>query len=162
MKTLARYLLPAILLLNFSPFARAQGFKVETKSKPAPAGSETFTSIDGRFSIRLPKQISGYEPKSANTPQGRVESSMFTWTTAEGMFMAGYIERPEMLEPISKQVLDYLRDGYLTNSKGAGKLVSETDISLGGHPGRELRVEYPNEYSIGRLYLVGNRIITYY
>ena len=156
MKRLAHYLLLATLLAILQQSAYAQGFRVESKSPPPPAGSETFISMDGRFSIALPRQISAYAPQSANTPEGRVEGSVFTWKTAEGLFMSGYIERPEMLESMSKQVLDYLHNTYL--SSGKGKLIAETDISLGGHPGRELRIEYPDQYAIGRLYIVGNRI----
>jgi len=114
--------------------------------------------MEGRFSISLPKQVSGYDPQSADTPEGRVESSMFTWTTADGMFMAGYIDRPEMLESISKKVLDYLRDSYLAKAAGKAKLIAETDISLDGHPGRESRIDYADSFVISRIYLVRNRI----
>jgi len=55
-------------------------------------------------------------------------------------------------------VLDYLRDGALSGTNGKAKLVGETDISIEGHPGRELRVEYPDGFSIARIYLVRNRI----
>jgi hypothetical protein len=102
MKHLTRYALLVALVATSPLLAQAQGFRVETKSPPAPAGSETFTSMEGRFSISLPKQVSGYSPDSANTPQGRVERSTFTWTTAEGMFMVGYIDRPEMLESMKE------------------------------------------------------------
>lgn len=114
--------------------------------------------MEGLFSISLPKQISGYRPESANTPEGRVEGSYFNWKTAEGAFLVGYIDRPEMLESLSKQVLDFLRDGVLSGTNGKAKLVKETDIAIGSHPGRELRIEHPDGISIARLYLVRNRI----
>jgi hypothetical protein len=41
---------------------------------------------------------------------------------------------------------------------GKAKLLSETQISLEGHPGRELKVEFPDGIAIARLYVVGNRI----
>ena len=114
--------------------------------------------MEGRFSIALPKQISGYTPKSADTPEGHVEGSFFSWRTAEGGFMVGYIDRPEMLENVSKKALDFLRDSALSGLNGQGKLISETDISIEGHPGRELKVEHPGGLTIARVYLVRNRI----
>lgn len=158
MKRLAQYFSLTILYISFSLIATAQGFRVETKSPPAATGAETFTSMEGRFSVALPKRVMGYNPQSANTPQGRVEGTMFTWKTAEGEFMVSYIDRPEPLESMSKQVLDFLRDNYLASSKGQAKLIKETDISLDGHPGRESWFEYPDNLVLSRLYLVRNRL----
>lgn len=158
LKSLAKLSLNIALVVSYSLFAYAQGFRVETKSPPAPAGSETFTSMEGRFSISLPKQISAYTPKSSDTPEGHIEGSFFSWRTAEGGFTVGYIDRPEMLESVSRKALDFLSDGALSSGNDKLKLVSKTDISIEGHPGRELKVEHPEGITILRIYLVRNRI----
>ncbi len=148
-----------ITLVIYSTATHAQGFSIESKQPPAPIGSETFTSLDGRFSIALPKQISGYNPKSVDAPEGRVESVTYDWRTTEGVFMVGYIDRPEKtLESISKRVFDVIRQSILSGSNGKAKLINESDISLQGHPGRELKIEFPDGFAIARLYVVGNRI----
>lgn len=154
----ARYFLSLAILINCSILGWAQGFSVESNSPPAPAGTETFTSLEGRFSITLPKQISGYTPQSANTPEGRIEGSLFNWRTAEGSFIVGYTQRPEAVEPMGKRALDILRDSAIASGQGKAKLLSETDISLDGHPGRELKVEFPDGITTARIYLVRNRI----
>lgn len=158
MKNLAQYFLLAILITSSSLLAQAQGFRVETNSPPATAGAETFTSLEGRFSISLPKQIHGYSPKSADTPEGHVEGSFFNWRTAEGDFLVGYVDRPEMVESLSKKVLDSLHDSMLTGNDDKTKLAGETDISIAGHPGREMKFERPDGLLILRVYLVRNRI----
>lgn len=157
-KGLTQYLLSLTVFIACSVPGFAQGFRVESKSPAPPAGSETFTSLEGRFRITLPKQISGYTPQSANTPEGRIEGSMFNWNTAEGMFIVGYTERPEAVETMGKRALDILRDSAIAGTQGKGKLLGETDITLEGHPGRELRVEFPDGFGIARMYLVGRRI----
>jgi hypothetical protein len=70
--------------------------------------------------------------------------------------MVGYNQRTESLESTGQKLLDRLRDSVLAGGKA--KLLSETQISLEGHPGRELKVEFPDGIAIARLYVVGNRI----
>jgi hypothetical protein len=161
-KLLARISILLALLISSTVPGLAQGFRVESQSPPATAGAETFTSLEGRFSIALPQQISGYSPQSANTPEGHVEGSMFNWTTADGTFIVGYTDRPEVVESLGKRALDILRDNGIANAaaavKGKAKLIGEKDISLSGHPGRELKVELSDGITTARIYLVGNRI----
>jgi hypothetical protein len=129
---------------------------VESNAPPAPAGTETFTSLEGRFTISLPQQISGYSPQSANTPNGRMEGSMFNWRTALGTFIVGYVQRPDVIESMGKKALDLLRGAAMTGLEG--RLTNETDISLEGHPGRQLKIEFSDGFNIIRIFLVGNRV----
>ncbi len=158
MKNPARLFSLLILLVAYPALTLAQGFKIEGKSPAATAGSETFTSQEGRFTISLPKQISAYSPVAGNTPNGRIAGSTFHWATAEGAFIVGYIDGPKAVETDGKPALDVLRNGILEAGKGKANLISETDISLDGHPGRELKLEFPDGFSTMRIYLVGNRI----
>ena len=82
MKNFARFFLLAVSVMNCSASVFAQGFRLESKSPPAATGSETFISLEGRFSIALPKQLSGYNPHSVNTPNGPVENFSYDWRTA--------------------------------------------------------------------------------
>lgn len=83
---------------------------------------------------------------------------MFNWRTAQGTFIVGYVDRPEIVEPMGKRALDFLRDSAMTGLEGKAKLVSETDISLEGHPGRQLKIEFSDGITIARIYLVSNRV----
>jgi YD repeat-containing protein len=156
LKYLARKAPLIALLIIFSAHAFAQGFRVESKTPPPANGSETFTSLEGRFSVALPKQFSGYNPQTINTPGGRVESFSYDWKTADGWFAVGYTQRPEMLEDRGQKLLDDIRDRVVASDKA--KLLSETVITLGGHPGRELKMELPGGVAINRMYVVGNRL----
>lgn len=158
LKRLAQYSRLLTILLFCSTFGYAQGFSVESKSPPKPAGTETFTSLDSRFSIALPKQISGYNPKSLNTPNGHVEIVTYDWKTAEGVFQVGYTERTIMLESASKTVLTQIRNSILAGVGSKGKLISETDISLNEHPGREMKIDFSDSLSIARFYIVRSRV----
>lgn len=83
----------------------------------------------------------------------------YHWRTAEGVFAVGYIQRPEILEAVSKQMLDAVRDGIMAATKNLGSsLASETDITLDGYPGRELKINFSDGVSIARIYIVRNRI----
>lgn len=158
MKLLARSLLVCSIFIGLSISVFAQGFRIEGTA-PSPVGAEPFTSIEGRFIIELPKRISGFSPVSINAPNGtHIEGSTFNWRTSDGVFMVGFLDRQEMLEKAGKEVLDFLRDSILTQAQGRAKLVSETDITLDGHPGRQLKLEFPDGIALARIYVVGNRI----
>lgn len=158
MKTLARYAVLAALVAVCAAHAHAQGFRIESKTPPVADGSQTFVSLEGRFSIALPKEFSGYNPQAVNTPAGRVENFTYDWKTASGSFLVGYTERPEALEGAGQRVLDAIRDSLLAGNKGKAKLLSETTVTLGGHPGRELKLEFADGLATLRIYVVGSRI----
>lgn len=158
MKRLARLTLILTLWLGCSALSHAQGFSVGSPSPPQ-IGSETFTSLDGGFSIALPRQFSSYQPKSTNTPAGRIESVLYTWETASGKFGVGFIDRPDQLEANGKAVIDSFRDTFLARGGGGkGKLIGESELSLDGHVGRELKVEFPDGLYRFRMYLVQRRM----
>lgn len=158
MRHFARYCLLLALVLGCSALALGQGFSVESKS-PAPAGSETFTSMEGRFTISLPKQISGYSPKKVDTPVGPAQGHLFNWKVAYGQFIVGYIEGPGQLEKSQKTVFDNFRDNFVAMAREAqGKLLSETEMPLDGHPGREFKIEFPDSIALLRFYLINQRM----
>ena len=79
MKNLARLALLLTLAICSAALASAQGVSVETNSPPRPSGSDTFTSLEGRFTVALPK-YSGYSPVTFDTPKGRITAgNSYSW-----------------------------------------------------------------------------------
>lgn len=116
---------------------------------------ETFASLQGRFTISLPKQVSAYSGIGINLSEGRVEGDSFSWETAEGDFQVSYMDLPAALA--TKAVFDRGRDNKLLLNRKA-RLAGERDISLAGNAGREIRFEMPEGIQISRVYLVGKRL----
>ncbi len=110
MKRFARLSWLLILLAACTTQAAAQGFQVESNpSAPVKAaGSETFSSLEGGFSISLPEQVSGF------SPGGKTPGFSFDWRVKEGTFTVGYVEAPQSLENMGKQVFDTFRENIIT------------------------------------------------
>jgi hypothetical protein len=141
-----------------SPCFAQTGKPPDGPPPPAKNGSEKareFVSLQGRFTISLPEQVSGYRDISANVPEGRIEGDSFNWMTPEGYFEVSYIDLPGALA--TKAVFDRSRDNKLRLNRKA-KLAGESDITLDGNPGRETRFETPDGILIVRTYLAGSRL----
>jgi len=79
----------------------------------------------------------------------------------EGSFTAGYIDRPEILDEtaVARRMLDFMRDSLVERGKAkGGRFVSEKSLSGIGHPGREVRIDFPEGLFIQRTYLVLKRM----
>ena len=162
MKNLAPLTLLLVLVAGSYAHASAQGFGVEKKNPPALAGSESFTSIEGRFTVALPRQISGFSPVSFDTPQGRVTAGdSYYWRLEGAQFEIGYMDVPSA--PASaddaRAKLRKGADAIIASavSKG-GTLVSRSDISLAGNVGHEIKVETPQLFILARFFSVGRRV----
>ena len=117
--------------------------------------AQEFVSLQGRFTISLPKQVTAYSGISTSVPEGRIEGDSFVWETPEGYFEVSYIDLPGVLA--TKAVFDRGRDNKLRLNRKA-TLAGESDITLAGNPGRETRFETPDAIQIVRTYLVGSRL----
>jgi hypothetical protein len=144
--------------------ARAQASQVERKNPRAQANSsaEVFTSLDARFSIALPRQVSGFRPITFDTPQGRITAGeSYAWRVDEAQFEIGYLDlqkQPESPE-VARAALRKFADDIAAGMRAQGcKVTSRKDISLAGHVGYEMRLELPQSYVISRLYANGTRI----
>jgi hypothetical protein len=160
MRHLARYVLSFVLFVGYASTCSAQGFSVTSDTPPQPIqnGSEeaqTFVSLQGRFTISLPEQVSAYSAISASVPEGRIEGDSFSWRTSGGHFEVSYIDLPSGLA--TKAVFDRSRDNKLMLNRKA-KLAGESNISLAGNEGRETKFETPDGIQIVRAYLVGSRL----
>lgn len=98
-----------------------------------------YNSAEGRYSVLLPSQ-----PKSSTQESATAEGTKFTQykaTLIEGdaVFLLGYFDHV----PGTVFSLDKARDGMVEAIKGV--LLSESAISLGGSPERDLKVATKNE-----------------
>ena len=121
-----------------------------------------FASEKGKFSIGMPatpKESS----QSVDTAAGKIDLTMFTAQLGSAAYLVSYSDYPEEMmnsaDPL--KVLDGALDGSVTNF--SGKVLSSTDITLDGNPGKEFNAEgkvtNPGDGSLrGRIYLVKNRL----
>lgn len=118
-----------------------------------------FSSSKGRFSAFFPNKPTE-EVQTLNSAIGPLKMHIFMAQSKEGFFVVGYVDYPDTSYVHPSDLLDAGRDGALENTQG--KLLSETIISLGGYPGREIKfkVETPKGVVItrSRFYIVKNRL----
>ncbi|HZG54433.1 MAG TPA: hypothetical protein VEZ40_20195 [Pyrinomonadaceae bacterium] len=165
MKYLTRYSLLLILFLSCPTLTSAQGFKVESRNSPPPSSlksSETFTSLEGRFTIALAQQISGFRGISFDTPKGKVTAGdSYSWKLDGAQFEVSYIDKNKTPNAAAdgKEFLRIISEGVVAQAGSKnGTVLNNTDITLSGNPGREIRIEFPQFFVINRVYAVGDRI----
>jgi hypothetical protein len=144
--------------------AHAQEFPSERKNPRASANTpaEVFTSLDARFSIALPRKVSGFSPITFDTPQGRITAGeTYSWRLDGAQFDIGYLDlqkQPESAAVARAALRKFADDIAAGMTARGGKVSQRTDISLAGHVGHEMKLELPQSYVISRLYAVGGRI----
>lgn len=161
--TVARYLLSGLIsilavvlfLLSVNPISQAIG-------KLFPPPTHEFTSETGRFSVTSPYTFTE-NTQSIDTQAGAIDLHMFSANQPTQTLIISYSDYPADLVSKSNpdKILDGSRTGMIQNSKG--QLLSETRITLSGHPGRELTLSSTAENGQelllrGRIYLVENRL----
>lgn len=110
-----------------------------------------FSSPEGRFSILMPGQPLR-DDQSKNTQVGKVVMHFFTARSEGGIFIVAFTD---YAMGDVKRELDANRDSFLKGMKAT--LVSESDIKLEGHPGREIKATRDALIIRSRIYLVGKR-----
>ena len=147
----------------------AQEKKPEKKPSGLPTGANIVTVDDvgpleysskaGRFKINFPG-VPQESEESAETQVGTIVSHT-TRLVSELTYDASYADYPITLEQpqLIKRVLDSARDGGLARvAKENPHVLSETDISFDGHPGRMLSIEFAGDAILRyKIVLVGNR-----
>lgn len=123
----------------------------------ASVSKGTFSSVEGRFSISLPKSPHGYSGTNGG---------MFPWRLNEGYYYIGYTDREQNVEASNQaeeKALQVARENFNQICRDLLKTypstIKQTDksIKFGGHTGVELRVEMPNGLSIIRVFWVESR-----
>jgi hypothetical protein len=147
----------------------AQEKKPEKKSPGLPTGANVvivgdggqleYSSKAGRFKINFPG-VPRESEGSVETEIGTIVAHM-TLLVADLTYSANYSDYPVMLEQpqLVKRFLDSARDEALARvAKEDPHVVSETDVSFDGHPGRLLTVEFKGDAILRyKTVLVGNR-----
>ncbi|HEX6189938.1 MAG TPA: hypothetical protein VFZ40_17810, partial [Pyrinomonadaceae bacterium] len=115
----------------------------------------SFSSIEGRYTIALPKGIGGFS------------EGTFQWRLPEGYFTVGYMDSDEDLE-ISRDVmaralrqaeaaiLDFNR--WLLVMPVPTPQLSHKSLKFDGHPAVELRAQMPDGLAIARSIVFKKRI----
>jgi hypothetical protein len=115
-------------------------------------------SSEGRFRALTPSKA---EKTVGETPSG-ITIHTFSSSNKTGTFMISYADYANAAtSPAQEQtVLDKVRDGVLKGTQAA--LVSETKLTLNGHPGREMQarkiIDGAEMILSWRLFLVGTRL----
>ena len=143
-----------LLLLTFPALCSAQ-----SQSTNQVQGGEwkEFVSTEGRFSVLLPGT-----PSRLTQPVDNVSGKVAIFTvleTADGVYVVMFsdISANSTGPEIKMRALDAGRDRMLAKDPGL-RLVSENNISLAEHPGREWLVADKQEVTRGRSYVVDNRL----
>lgn len=151
----------AVILTAGARPTLGQGFEIQSKSAPSVIGAGTFVSLEGKFSIALPKMKHGFSPLSVETPQGRATGDSYIWNMKEGAYTAGFVDAPVPWDTpeTSKGVFANVREGMVTfATSNKGRLINERAIQLDKHAGMELRFEFGSGLMIQRMYLVSKRL----
>lgn len=115
-----------------------------------------YTSAEGRYSVSLPSEPKIGQQESTTADGIKFPQYKATSVDGSGVFMIGYFD---YAAPTTFS-FDKARDAMVSGVKGA--LISEDSISLGGSPGRQLKVSAPADgvtYLIrARFYDVGGRV----
>ena len=122
-----------------------------------PDGME-YISVAGRFKIRfsgVPREVEQTNETSVGTLVSH--TVFFVKDIAEGVSYRDYPGNLELPSSI-KRVLDDARDrGLAVVAKEEPRILSETDLSVEGHPGRLVRVEVKDQLLQFKLLVVANR-----
>lgn len=118
-------------------------------------------SPEGRFTVELPSKPET-QVRDVDSPMGILKLYVFGGSNGTGQFLISYADYPS--EPISgtqpEAVLDGVRGGVLKGLQA--DLISETRVTLKGHPGREMRAKRILEGSevvfSWKMFLVGRRL----
>ena len=120
-----------------------------------------FSSADGAFSVLMPGTPTE-ETQTEDTDLGPIDVHLFTFEKGEVAYLVGYNVFPAaVVEAATPAVLlDSARDGQVETVKGT--LVSETEITLGTYPGRDLEIQVEGSDGTSslrsRLFMVGDRL----
>lgn len=106
-----------------------------------PNAWREFTSAEGRFTVSLPgPSRPAHRDSTLNTAIGRITTHSFELDTDFAHYYVSYADFPSVgpLTPEqNKKMLDITRDQAVG---GDDRLISETEVSIGGAIGRELLV----------------------
>ena len=115
-----------------------------------------FVSTEGKFKALFPGK-----PKEQTQTQAGITTKAFGVDQGGGAYMVSFADTKvpaKQLQAEAKQRLDGARDGSLNASNA--KLVAEKEITLDGHPGRQVDSELVGKkgFARTRFYIVGSML----
>lgn len=138
---------------------KAQAAPAPEKPPEPPPGWKVYQSEKGGYSVWLPgtptESQTGVATKSG---ERKMSQAKFNDIASGLTFLVSNADFGDKVFPDAEQALDAARDGAMTQSRA--KLLSESRISLGIHPGREIRLGIPGVKGIVmriQMFLVGQR-----
>jgi hypothetical protein len=118
-----------------------------------------YKSAEGHYSVLFagtPQQTT----QRMDTKVGKLDAKVTMLAIKDDVFYAvAFVDYPKDAVATAKpdDLLNGARDGAVTNVNGT--LVSEEKITMGGYPGRELKISAPGDLSLSaRIYLVKARL----
>lgn len=116
-----------------------------------------YTSPKGHYSVLLPHEPTLTSQETTTATGEKLPQYLVSTTEAPVTYLIGYFDHTATMS----FSLDKARDGMVGAVKGT--LLSENSVSLGGAPGRELKVSATGEDKVvyiihARFYHVGNRV----
>ena len=130
-----QFILIALMLVLLPAIVSAQEHTTpesnQARTKPQ---SQTYVSDQGRYSILFPSEPE-LSTQNMTAPTGDETTQYLATSFVEGtLFMVGYFDYGSGIV----FSLDKARDGMVSSFKGT--LIEERSISLGGAPGRQLKI----------------------
>jgi hypothetical protein len=100
-----------------------------------------FTSPEGNFSVQMPGTPT-FEKYPTNTDQGTFDINSYCLETKDATYWVNYVDYGESTLPkyTTEQVFRSCVDMTISNMHG--RLLSESNISLDGYPGMELKIAW--------------------
>jgi hypothetical protein len=98
---------------------------------------EQFASIEGRFRIALPKNISGFAPLSPKQTGSSASGQQYTWKFAEGEVVSLFLDFPDSTLTGSAAELEQITTNsknHVTKQIPTAKLISERQSTTKGVP----------------------------
>lgn len=117
-----------------------------------------FLSPEGHFTVSFPG-IPQEQYQPLNLQSSQIDMHRYRFSTSNVIYVITYVDYSYPLEnpDTVKTYLDSTRNGGVALTKG--KLLSETDIDIGGHPGRLLKIDLPNGNVLrGKFFVVDSRL----
>ena len=139
----------------FTLAAFAALINAQPKSLKMMPASEKFTSVDGGFTMAMPKDTNSTEP--TNKPDER--GNTFGWELVEGNVFVTYGEYTDGTSIKSAIDIKHFLDGFkqaLVKTEGL-KLTAETPWSVGAFSGMNYALVFAGRKSESRVIISGNR-----
>jgi hypothetical protein len=115
-----------------------------------------FSPPNGSFIVLMPGSPKEDKETEKNS-DGTTESYTYTVETRIGAFLVGYTDFSDDISSVdSERLLDAAGQGFTTNG---GKLLSQENLSMNGHPGREVTyTDQDGTTSKARIFIVRQRL----